>query len=205
MVCIAIGIIAFVFLLFTEPRRAWGALRDQHAVLARHRAGRGGARRARSGSANGRWAGPVMRIARVVVGLPAVRDRADGGAAGRRASGPTCRGSHARRAAPGPVPQRAVPLHPHAARARAPVLVAVAQAGADLAAHRRPPPQGPRRRPSCKADYEKLARGLARRRGRGGVRSATGCAISRPRSWCLCGRLHRAWRGTSSWRSRRTG
>ena len=62
MACFAIGIIAFAFLFFTEPKRAWGAytintlywlgIAQGAVVLAC------GIR-----LANGRWAGPVMRIA----------------------------------------------------------------------------------------------------------------------------------------------
>jgi hypothetical protein len=62
MACIALGLAAFVFLLLTEPRRAWGA----YAVNTLYWLG------VAQGAvvlacairlANGRWAGPVLRIA----------------------------------------------------------------------------------------------------------------------------------------------
>ena len=62
MVCIAIGIVSFAYLLFTQPQRAWGSwtintlywlgIASGAVVLA-----------CAIRLANGRWAGPIMRIA----------------------------------------------------------------------------------------------------------------------------------------------
>ena len=62
MVCLAIGLIAFAFLLITEPRRAWGA----YAINTLYWIGIAqGAIVLACGIrlANGRWAGPIIRIA----------------------------------------------------------------------------------------------------------------------------------------------
>ena len=151
--------LAFAFLLLHEPAARVGRVRDQHALLARHRPGRGRARRARSGSRTAAGAGRSC--------------------ASPSRCRPTCRSAsrtmvvllvagiwtylpwtHARRAAAGAVPERAVPVRPHAASASGCSGGSSRKLVRDVAAHRRAPAQGPRRaraaRPrtrSCRASW----------------------------------------------------
>ena len=71
LLCVAVGMISFAYLLFTQPLRAWGELRHQRAVLARHRAGR---RCAGGGDpAHQRTLGrPDPAHRRIAVGVPAL-------------------------------------------------------------------------------------------------------------------------------------
>ena len=62
MICMAIGLAAFIFLLVSEPKRAWGA----YTVNALYWLGitfGGMVLACAIRMSNGRWAGPIMRIA----------------------------------------------------------------------------------------------------------------------------------------------
>jgi len=62
MACMAIGLIAFIFLLMSEPRRAWGA----YAINTLYFLGITNGAMVLACAirlTNGRWAGPIMRIA----------------------------------------------------------------------------------------------------------------------------------------------
>lgn len=62
MACIAIGVLAFAFLLFTEPRRAWGAWTINTLFFLGIAMG-GIVFSAAIRLCNGRWGGPMQRIA----------------------------------------------------------------------------------------------------------------------------------------------
>ena len=177
----AVGAIAFALPAAHEAAARVGQLRDQRDLLARCRAGRRGARVRDPARQRplGR-AGAADR--RVALGVPALRHRPAWRSCSFVGHLDVPAVDQARRRAADAVPQRAVPLHPHARRPAA-VLVAGAQAGAHVAAHRRRAAQGPRGA-GAEARVREAGRGLARRRGRGGVRSATSSRTCRRRSCC---------------------
>jgi hypothetical protein len=92
LACFVVGILSLAFLFMNDPRRAWGA----YAVNTLYWLGIANGAIVLACAirlSNGRWAGPIERIAESSR-LPAVRTRRDGGASCSAESGPTCHGHH---------------------------------------------------------------------------------------------------------------